>query len=129
MKKKNVKIGSNRSFGILFFIVFFIVSIYPEFNFEELKVWSLIAAIIFLILGLLNSSILAPLNKLWFEFGIFLGNIVSPVVMAIIFFGIVTPTSIIMKLLGKNLLGLKRSSKRIYWVKRSEIKSKMKNQF
>ena len=129
MKQKNVKIGSNRSFGIVFFIVFFIVSIYPEFNFEELKVWSLIAAIIFLILGLLNSSILAPLNKLWFEFGIFLGNIVSPVVMAIIFFGIVTPTSIIMKLLGKNLLGLKRISKRTYWVKRSEIKSKMKNQF
>tara|TARA_B100000780_G_C21070217_1_gene430598 strand:+ start:759 stop:1145 length:387 start_codon:yes stop_codon:yes gene_type:complete len=126
---KNIKLSSNKSFGIVFFIVFLIVSIYPIFNSGDLKVWSLIISIIFLILGLLNSSILSPLNKLWFRFGILLGSIVSPIVMAIVFFGVVTPTSIIMKIFRKNLLGLKKDNKRTYWIKKSLIKSKMKNQF
>ena len=101
---KNIKISSNKSFGIVFFIVFLIVSIYPIFNSGDLRVWSLIISITFLVLGLLNSFILSPLNKLWFKFGIFLGNFVSPIIMGIVFFSIVTPTSFIMKLLGKNLL-------------------------
>ena len=80
-------------------------------------------------LGLLNSSILSPLNKIWFKFGILLGSIVSPVVMSIIFFGVVTPTSIIMKIFNKNLLSLKKNDKKTMWVEKSLIKSKMKNQF
>ena len=83
----------------------------------------------FLALGLLNSSILSPLNKIWFKFGILLGSIVSPVVMSIIFFGVVTPTSIIMKIFNKNLLSLKKNDKKTMWVEKSLIKSKMKNQF
>ena len=126
---KNIKISSNKSFGIVFFIVFLIVSIYPIFNSGDLKVWSLIISIIFLILGLLNSSILSPLNKLWFRFGILLGSIVSPIVMAIVFFGVVTPTSIVMKIFKKNLLGLKKNNKKTYWVEKPLIKSRMKNQF
>jgi len=121
--------SSNKSFGIVFFLFFLIVSLFPLFKNENIRVWSLIIAIIFLILGLLNSKFLTPLNKIWFKFGILLGNFVSPIVMSIVFFAIVTPTSLIMKALGKNLLNLKKDNKKTYWIERSKIKSKMKNQF
>ena len=129
MKKNNIKIGTNKSFGIVFFLFFLIVSLFPLFKNENIRVWSLIIAIIFLILGLLNSKFLTPLNKIWFKFGILLGNFVSPIVMSIVFFAIVTPTSLIMKALGKDLLNLKKDNKKTYWIERSKIKSKMKNQF
>ena len=129
MKENNIKIGTNKSFGIVFFLFFLIVSLFPLFKNENIRVWSLIIAIIFLILGLLNSKLLTPLNKIWFKFGILLGNFVSPIVMSIVFFVIVTPTSIIMRVLGKNLLNLKKGNKKTYWVERSKIQSKMKNQF
>jgi hypothetical protein len=129
LKKNNIKIGTNKSFGIVFFLFFLIVSLFPLFKNENIRVWSLIIAIIFLILGLLNSKFLTPLNKIWFKFGILLGNFVSPIVMSIVFFAIVTPTSLIMKALGKNLLNLKKDNKKTYWIERSKIKSKMKNQF
>ena len=129
MKENNIKIGTNKSFGIVFFLFFLIVSLFPLFKNENIRVWSLIIAIIFLILGLLNSKFLTPLNKIWFKFGILLGNFVSPIVMSIVFFVIVTPTSIIMRVLGKNLLNLKKGNKKTYWIERSKIKSKMKNQF
>jgi len=121
--------STNKSFGIVFFLFFLVVSIFPLFKDEDIRVWALIIAIIFLILGLLNSNVLTPINKMWFKFGILLGSFVSPLVMGIVFFVIVTPTSIIMRLLGKNLLNLKRDNKKTYWIERSKIKSKMKNQF
>lgn len=129
MKNSNIKIGSNKSFGIVFFVFFFIVSLFPLFDGGNIRVWSLIISIIFLILGILNSKILTPFNQVWFKFGILLGKLVSPVVMGVIFFAIVTPTSIIMMVLQKNLLNLKKSNKKTYWIERSKIKSKMKNQF
>jgi len=129
LKDSNIKIGSNKSFGIVFFIFFSIVSVFPLLKDGNIRIWSLIIAIIFLILGLLNSKILTPLNKIWFKFGILLSSFVSPLVMGIVFFGIVTPTSLIMKVLGKNLLNLKKGNKKTYWIERSVIKSKMKNQF
>ena len=129
MDNSNIKIGTNKSFGIVFFIFFFIVSIFPLLNDGNIRVWSLIVSIIFLILGILNSKILTPLNQVWFKFGILLGRFVSPVVMGAVFFVIVTPTSVIMKVLQKNLLNLKKGNKKTYWIERSKIKSKMKNQF
>ena len=129
MSQNKIKISSNRSFGIVFFSLFLIISIYPLYKDEEIKTWGIIIAVIFLILGLFNSSILSPLNKIWFKFGIFLGNFISPIVMGIIFFGVVTPTSLIMRILGKNLLGLKKDNKKSYWIERSKIKSSMKDQF
>ncbi len=98
------KIGSNKSFGIVFFIVFLLISLWPLLNNEEIRFWSLIVAIIFLILGLLNSQILTPLNKIWFKFGILLSKIVSPLVMSIIFFFVVTPTGFLMRLFKKDSL-------------------------
>ena len=129
MKNSNIKIGTNKNFGIVFFLFFLIVSIFPLFKDENIRIWSLIISVIFLILGLLNSKILTPLNKTWFKFGILLGSFVSPIVMSIVFFAIVTPTSLIMRVLGKNLLNLKKDNKRSYWIERSKIESKMKNQF
>jgi predicted membrane protein len=125
----DVKIGSNRSFGIVFFIVFLLIALYPLSYSGEIRVWSAIISLIFLVLGLLNSKILTPLNQVWFKFGILLGRFVSPVVMGAIFFAIVTPTAVIMKVLRKNLLNLKKGNKKTYWIEKSKIKSKMKNQF
>ena len=125
----NIKTSSNRSFGIVFFIVFLLVSIYPLINDEEIRIWSLIISLIFLFLGLLNSQILTPLNQIWFKLGIFLGKIVSPIVMGIIFFLVVTPTGIIMRILKKDLLNLKYSDDKSYWIKKKGPKSKMKDQF
>ena len=125
----DIKIGSNKSFGIVFFVVFLLISLYPLLNNESIRVWSLIISIIFLILGILDSKILSPLNKIWFKFGIFLGKIISPIVMGIIFFLVVTPTGFIMRLLGKDVLNLKYSDHKSYWIEKTGPKSKMKNQF
>ena len=125
----DTKIGSNRSFGIVFFVVFLIIAIYPLIKGDELRLWSLIISIFFLFLGLANSKILNPLNKLWFKFGIFLGKIVSPLVMGIIFFLVVTPIGLLMRLLNKDLLNLKFNNNTSYWIEKTDPKSKMKNQF
>ncbi len=125
---KKIKVSSNKSFGIVFFIFFIAVAFYPLINNEEYRLWALIISLIFLILGLINSSFLTPLNLLWFKFGILLGRIVSPIIMGLVFFGVVTPTGLIMKLFKKDLLRLKRNEKKSYWIER-KTKSEMKNQF
>ena len=125
----DIKIGSNRSFGIVFFVVFLLIAIYPLINDGNLRLWSLIISIIFLLLGLVNSKTLNPLNKIWFKFGIYLGKIISPLVMGIIFFLVVTPIGLIMRLLNKDLLYLKFNNNNSYWIEKSGPKSKMKNQF
>ena len=130
MKNNNkIKIGSNKSFGLVFFIFFLIVSFYPLVNGEDIRKWSLVFSIIFLVLGLTNSKILNPLNKLWFKFGILLGKFISPLIMGMIFFLVVTPIGLIMRAFGKDLLNLKYNKDKSYWIKKSGPKSKMKNQF
>ena len=124
-----IKISSNRSFGIVFFIVFLLIALYPLLKGNDLRIWSLLISFIFLILGLINSKILTPLNRLWFKFGLLLGKFISPLVMGIIFFVVVTPIGIIMRLLKKDLLNLKYNKKETYWIDKSGPKSKMKNQF
>ena len=125
----SVKIGSNRSFGIVFFIVFLLISIYPLINQGELRIWSLLISLLFLILGIINSKVLSPLNKVWFKFGIFLGKIISPIIMGIIFFFVVTPIAFLMRILKKDLLNLKYNKNSSYWVEKTDPKSTMKNQF
>ena len=125
----DIKISSNRSFGIVFFVVFLLIALYPLIHNEEIRIWSLIISLIFLVLGLINSRILNPLNKLWFKFGILLGKIVSPIIMGIIFFLVVTPIGFIMRILGKDLLNLKFNKNKSYWIEKTGPKSKMKNQF
>ena len=120
---------TNKNFGIVFFIVFLLISIYPLINDEHIRIWSLFISIIFLVLGLLNSRLLNPLNNIWFKFGLLLGKIISPIIMGIIFFFVVTPIAILMKLLNKDLLNLKFNKNKTYWIEKSGPKSKMKNQF
>ena len=129
MGQNDIKIGSNRSFGIVFFIVFFLISIYPLVNSESIRIWSLIISIIFLTLGAINSKLLNPLNKVWFKFGLVLGRIISPIIMGIIFFLVVTPIALLMRILKKDLLNLKLNKNNTYWIEKSGPKSKMKNQF
>ena len=125
----NIKISSNRSFGIVFFVVFLLIALYPLANSEEIRIWSAIISLIFLALGLFNSKILTPLNKLWFKFGIFLGKIISPIIMGIIFFLVVTPIGLLMRSLGKDLINLKYNNNKSYWIEKKDTMSKMKNQF
>ena len=106
--------STNKSFGIIFFIVFFLIGIYPVFFEENIRIWSILISLVFLILGIFNSKILTPLNKIWFKFGILLGKIISPLIMAIIFFLVVTPIGIIMRVLGKDLLNLKKNTEDSY---------------
>ena len=124
-----VKLSSNRSFGVVFFIVFLLIALYPLLKDNDLRIWSLVISFIFLILGLINSKILTPLNRLWFKFGLLLGRFISPLIMGIIFFVVVTPIGIMMRLLKKDLLNLKYNKKETYWIDKSGPKSKMKNQF
>ncbi len=125
----DIKISSNRSFGIVFFIVFLLISLYPLINGEEIRLWSLIISILFLFLGLINSKFLTPLNKIWFKFGIYLGKVISPLIMGVIFFLVVTPIGYIMRIFGKDILNLKYHNNPTYWIEKSGPKSKMKNQF
>jgi hypothetical protein len=125
----DIKISSNRSFGIVFFIVFLLIAFYPLINQGEIRIWSALISLLFLILGIINSKILTPLNKIWFKFGIFLGKIISPVVMGIIFFLVVTPIAFLMRMLKKDLLNLKFNKNSSYWIEKTDPKSTMKNQF
>ena len=125
-----IEISSNRSFGIVFFVVFLIVSFWPLIHGEPFRIWSAIISLIFLILGLMNSKILTPLNKLWFKFGMILGAIVAPIVMGIVFFLIITPIGLFMKIIGKDLLKKKFDKKKTtYWIMRDKSISTMKQQF
>ena len=123
------KIGSNRSFGIFFFIVFLLISIWPLINEQNIRVWSLVVAIIFLTLGLLNSNILTPLNFVWIKFGEKLGVIIAPLILGLIYFIVVTPIGLFMRLIGKDLLKINFSSSDTYWVKRRKKAGPMKRQF
>ena len=125
-----IKISSNRSFGLLFFVVFLIVSLWPLINEDSIRIWSVIVSAVFLILGLVNSKLLTPLNLLWFKFGMILGSIISPIVMGIIFFLVVTPIGFILRILGKDLLNKKYDKKKeTYWIKRDTSIGTMKRQF
>ena len=123
------KISSNRSFGILFCIVFAIVALWPIMSGGSLRIWPIPISLIFLILGLLNSKLLNPLNFAWVKFGELLGRIIAPIVMAIIYFIIVTPIGLFMRLIGKDLLNTKFSKKSSYWIKRDKNIGSMKRQF
>ena len=128
--KNKIKISSNRNFGLVFFVVFLIVSLWPLTNGEPIRIWSTIISLVFLILGLMNSKLLAPLNILWCKFGMILGTIISPIVMGIVFFLVITPIGIILRIMGKDLL--KKSydkKKKTYWIKRGKPVSTMKQQF
>ena len=125
-----INISSNRSFGLVFFVIFLIVALWPLKYEEDIRLWSLVISIIFFILGVINSKLLTPLNKQWFKFGMLLGSIVSPIIMGIVYFAVVTPTGVLMRLLGKDLLRMSKvKNTSTYWIKRDKQKNTMKKQF
>ncbi|MDC3226193.1 SxtJ family membrane protein [Candidatus Pelagibacter sp.] len=127
---KNIKMSSNKSFGIVFFLVFTIIALYPLLNDQSFRVWSLIVGFIFLFLGIVNSAILTPLNALWFKLGLFLGKFIAPIVMGIVYFIVVFPTSLLLKLFKKNYLNIKYEKNiNSYWINVKSKNTTMKNQF
>ena len=124
------KRSSNRSFGLLFFVVFLVIAFWPLTKKSEINLYLISIALIFLVLGLLNSKILSPLNKAWIKLGEILGIIVAPVVMAIVYFIILTPISLLVRLFGKDLIGMKFSNDiKSYWIKRKKNLGSMDKQF
>lgn len=127
---KNLKISSNKSFGLVFFLFFLVISFWPLIQNDPLRIWSLVLSIIFLFLGLINSKLLTPLNVVWHKFGLLLGSIIAPIVMLLIFFLVVTPTGFFMRLLGKDLLSKKYDKNiKTYWIKCNKVLSSMKLQY
>ena len=126
---QKIKLPSNRNFGIVFSIVFLIISLWPLLSQNDIRIWSLIISGIFLVLGLINSKLLLPLNKIWFKFGILLGNFIAPIVMGLIFFIILTPISLLLRILGKDLLKTKFLKNSSYWIHRDKDMGSMKKQF
>ena len=122
--------STNKSFGLLFFVVFLIIGIWPLKNGENLNFYFITTSIIFLILGLINSKLLTPLNKSWIKLGEILGIIIAPIVMALVYFVILTPVSLIVRIFGKDLLSLKLlKEKETYWIERKKSLGSMKKQF
>ena len=130
---KNYNMGSNRNFGIVFFVFFLILAIYPLIKNGTVNFYFLYTSFVFLVLGLLNSKLLTPLNILWTKFGIYLGKIMSPIIMFIIYFGVVFPTRIILFLCKKDIIDLDfndtKAENNSYWNLRKDKISKMDNQF
>ncbi len=120
---------NNKSFGILFFIVFLLIAIWPVLESGSIRVWSLAISIIFLVLGIINSKILSPLKKGWIKLGEILGKIVAPIVMGFIYFIVITPIGVLMRLFGKDLLNIKFNKNKSYWIKRAKNINTMKRQF
>ena len=130
LSKSEIKMSSNRNFGLVFFVVFLIFSFWPLTYDGSIRIWFAIISLIFLILGLMNSKLLTPLNKLWFKFGIILGAIIAPIVMGVVFFLVITPIGLTMRIMGKDLLRKKYDNKKeTYWIKRDKLVSTMKKQF
>ena len=123
--------SSNKSFGLLFFVVFLIIGLWPLKNGENLNFYFIIASAIFLLLGIINSKLLTPLNKSWIKLGEILGIVIAPIVMALVYFAILTPVSLIVRVFGKDLLNLKflKEKKDTYWIKRKKSLGSMKKQF
>ena len=126
----NIKVSSIKSFGIVFFLVFIIIALYPLLNENNIRVWSLFVGFIFLFLGIANSPLLKPFNLIWFKFGLSLGKLIAPIVMGIVYFIVVFPTFLLLKLFKRNYLNIKYdSNSSSYWININNKSNSMKDQF
>ena len=128
----NIKAGSIKSFGIVFSIFFALIAAYVFYKFENISILLIFLSILFLVLGLIKSILLTPLNILWFKFGIFLSKLISPIIMALIFFVVVTPLALLAKIVKKDFLELdkKKNKKKLsYWIEKEKYNNSMKDQF
>ena len=130
-QKKEIKINkkNNITFGILFFIFFLIIALYPLVSVGVVRIWSVILSLVFLIITIIRPNLFTFLNRLWIQFGIFLGKIISPIVMGLVFFFVVTPIGILVRILKKDVMGLKRGGASSYWINRKDKLQRMNKQF
>ena len=130
VQKKEIKINkkNNITFGILFFIFFLIIGLYPLISIGVIRIWSVILSLVFLIITIIRPNLFTFLNRLWIQFGFFLGKIISPIVMGLVFFFVVTPIGILVKILKKDVIGLKRGASS-YWINRKDKLQRMNKQF
>ena len=126
---EKIKLPSNKSFGLLFFVVFIGIAIYQFSNTGKINIYLISISLIFFVLGVINSRALTPFNRLWMKFGFLLGKIVAPIVMGVVFYFVITPIGLLLRLFKKDVLNLKKSKSNTYWIKKTDIISKMKNQF
>ena len=126
---KEINKTTNRNFGIVFCIFFLIIALWPILSENQIRIWSVTLSILFFVLGIFNSKLLTPLNNIWFKFGMLLGKLISPIVMAFVFFFVIFPTGLFMKLIKKDILNLKFHKKDTYWTNRKIKKTSMKRQF
>ena len=124
-----MKSNNNKSLGLLFFFVFIIISFWPLLNGGKVRIWSIVIAIIFLTLALVKPQILNPLTKLWIKFGELIGKFISPIVIGLIYFVILTPIGLLMRIFNKDLLNLKFSKESSYWIKRETKLNSMDKQY
>ena len=124
----NIKQKDNITFGILFSILFLIIGLYPLKSDETIRVWSVVLSLVFLIITIIRPNLFTFINKLWIQFGILLGKIISPIVMGLVFFFVVTPIGILVRILKKDVMGLKRGASS-YWINREDKVQSMKKQF
>ena len=130
MKNKSIKLASNRSFGLVFFLFFFIIALWPLKSDSDIRIVPLLISFIFLILGLVNSNLLKPLNFIWMKFGLMLGKFMNPIIMGFVYYLTVVPVGLILKILNKNLLNIKKKNdQKSYWITKKKSQSTMKNQF
>ena len=130
VKKQEIQINkkSNITFGIFFFIFFLIIGLYPLASVEVIRIWSVVLSLVFLIITIIKPNLFTFLNRSWIQFGIFLGKIISPIVMGLVFFFVVTPIGILVRILKKDVMGLKRGASS-YWIDREDKLQSMKKQF
>ena len=128
-----IQSSSDRSFGFVFAAVFLIVGLYPLLHVAGIRIWAVVISGLFLLLAALVPQVLAPANRLWTKFGLLLHNIVSPIALGILFFLVVTPTGLLMRLFGKDPLRLRFDpAADSYWIKRDPpgpAADSLKNQF
>jgi hypothetical protein len=129
-QKKEIKINkkNNITFGILFFIFFLIIGLYPLVSVGVIRIWCVILSLVFLIITIIRPNLFTFLNRLWIQFGVFLGKIISPIVMGLVFFFVVTPIGMLVRILKKDVMGLKRGTSS-YWINRKDKLQSMKKQF
>jgi hypothetical protein len=124
----NIKRKDNITFGILFFILFLIIGLYPLKSGGTTRIWSIVLSSAFLIIIIIKPNLLTFINRLWIQFGILLGKIISPFIMCLVFFLVVTPIGILTRILKKDVMGLKRGAPS-YWINREDKAQSMKKQF
>jgi hypothetical protein len=124
----NIKRKDNITFGILFFILFLIIGLYPLKSEGLIRIWSVVLSLVFLIITIIRPNLFTFINKLWIQFGILLGKIISPIIMGLVFFFVVTPIGILVRIFKKDVMGLKRGAN-TYWINREDKVQSMKKQF